>query len=91
MYILFLIRGIRIIWLTVNKAHDVASSLMCDLDVIRLFRKYPRLLGAVYHRTTDRTRFMTILPAATNNVSTKIYQSYDNYVLFTISFNHKQH
>ena len=63
MYRLFTVRRIGIIRLAVDKAHDVAGSLVSYLKIIRLFRKYPRLFRTVHHRTTDWTRLMTVLPA----------------------------
>jgi len=66
-YTLFNIGRIGIIRLTVNKAHDVAGSLVRYLKIVRLFRKHPGLLGTVDHCTTDWTRLMTVLPAHSNN------------------------
>ena len=61
--------GIGIIWLTVNKPHDVARSFMCHFDVIRLFRKYPRLFWTFHHCTADWTGLVAVLPAYRNNAT----------------------
>lgn len=61
--LLFNVRRIVVIWLTVNKAHDVAASLMCYFDVVRFLRKYPGFFGTTDDRTTDRTRLVGVLPA----------------------------
>jgi len=41
MYTLLQIRRIGIVRLTVNKAHDVVSSLVCNLKIVGLFGKNP--------------------------------------------------